>query len=90
AAASQSVGLPVRVALHTGVIDLLGDNISGPAVDAARQVLGVCEPGMVLISSTVKDLVAGSGIRFLDHGVRLADKATDQLGLLAVDLASIT
>lgn len=66
AAAEQ--GLQVRAGLRTGEIERRGSQIGGIAVHIAARVTASAEPGEVLVSSTVRDLVAGSGIRFEDRG----------------------
>jgi class 3 adenylate cyclase len=63
-----AVGLRLRAGLHTGEVELLGDDIGGIAVHIAARLAGLSGPGEVLVSSTVKDLVAGSGIAFEDRG----------------------
>jgi len=62
------VGLPIRAGLHTGEMELLVDDIGGIAVHITARLLGLSGPGQVLVSSTVKDLVVGSGITFKDRG----------------------
>jgi pimeloyl-ACP methyl ester carboxylesterase len=66
--ASQSLGLEVRVGVHCGEVELMGDDVGGIAVHIAARVSDLAGPGEVLASSTVKDLVAGSGIQFVDRG----------------------
>ncbi len=66
---ARKLGLAQRTGLHTGECDSIGDDISGLAVDIAEQVAAQSQPGQVLVSSTVKDLVAGSGIRFGERGL---------------------
>jgi pimeloyl-ACP methyl ester carboxylesterase len=61
-------GLEVRAGVHTGECERMGDNIGGLAVHIGSRVAGLAGPGEVLASSTVKDLVAGSGIVFEDRG----------------------
>jgi class 3 adenylate cyclase len=63
------LGLAVRAGLHTGECELAGDKVRGIAVHIGARVASVAEPGEVLVSSTVRDLVAGSGLRFADRGV---------------------
>ena len=63
-----SEGLPIRVGLHTGECERMGDNIGGIAVHIGSRVARLADPGEVLASSTVKDLVSGSGIVFGDRG----------------------
>jgi class 3 adenylate cyclase len=60
-AAAPRFGVDVRIGLHTGECDVRNDKISGVAVDTAAQVAGHAAPSEVLVSRTVKDLVAGSG-----------------------------
>ena len=66
--AVRSVGLEVRTGLHTGEIELNGEDISGIAVNIGARVGAKASPGEVLVSQTVKDLVAGSGLDFTDRG----------------------
>jgi class 3 adenylate cyclase len=66
--AVRSVGLEVRAGLHTGEVELAGDDISGIAVNIGARVGAKAGPGEVLVSQTVKDLVAGSGVQFEDRG----------------------
>ena len=62
------IGLEVRAGLHTGECELHGEKVAGVAVHTGARVLGHAGPGEVLVSQTVKDLVAGSGIEFQDRG----------------------
>jgi len=62
------LGLHLRTGLHTGECDLSGDNLHGIAVDIAAAVASIAESDQVMISSTVKDLVAGSNLQFADRG----------------------
>lgn len=64
----RGIGLEVRAGLHTGEVEVRGDRLAGIAVHIASRVSSLAGPGEVLVSSTVKDLVAGSGIRFADRG----------------------
>jgi pimeloyl-ACP methyl ester carboxylesterase len=66
----HALGLEVRAGLHTGEIELLDDKVSGLAVHIGARVAAAAGPGEVLVSSTVKDLVAGSGLRFQDRGLQ--------------------
>ncbi|MEX2458577.1 MAG: adenylate/guanylate cyclase domain-containing protein [Actinomycetota bacterium] len=65
----RPLGLEIRAGLHTGEVELLGEDVGGIAVHIAARVGGLASPGEVLVSSTVKDLVAGSGIAFEDRGL---------------------
>jgi class 3 adenylate cyclase len=64
----RSLGVEVRAGLHTGEIELRGDDVAGMAVNIGARVSALAGAGEVLVSSTVKDLVAGSGIEFEDRG----------------------
>ena len=64
----RSLGVDVRAGLHTGEIELRGDDVAGVAVHIGARVSALARAGEVLVSSTVKDLVAGSGIGFEDRG----------------------
>jgi class 3 adenylate cyclase len=63
-----ALGLSIRAGLHSGEIELMGEDIGGIAVHIAHRISSVAQPGAVLVSSTVKDLVDGSGIEFDDLG----------------------
>ena len=63
AEAARSIGLEVRIGLHCGEVELMEDDVGGIAVHIAARVGALAGAGEVLVSSTVKDLVAGSGIR---------------------------
>jgi class 3 adenylate cyclase len=64
----RSLGLEVRVGLHSGEIERHGDDITGIAVHIAQRIQGIAQPGEVLVSRTVVDLVAGSGLEFQARG----------------------
>jgi class 3 adenylate cyclase len=63
------LGLEVRAGLHTGECEIVGEKLSGLAVNIGARVTAQAQPGEVLVTSTVKDLVAGSGIGFQDRGL---------------------
>jgi class 3 adenylate cyclase len=65
---ARQLGLEVRVGLHTGEVEIMGDDIGGLAVHIGERVCASAESGEVLASRTVVDLVAGSGINFEDRG----------------------
>jgi class 3 adenylate cyclase len=67
--AVHQVGLDVRVGLHTGECEIFGEDVGGVAVHTGARVAALAGPGEVLVSSTVKDLVAGSRIEFADRGI---------------------
>ena len=64
----KRLGLDVRAGLHTGEVEMLGEKVSGIAVHIGARIASKAAPGEVVVSSTVKDLVAGSGLRFEDRG----------------------
>jgi class 3 adenylate cyclase/pimeloyl-ACP methyl ester carboxylesterase len=66
--ANRRIGLEIRAGLHTGECELRGDDLAGLAVHVAARICGLAGPGQVLVSRTVKDLVAGSGLDFSEVG----------------------
>ena len=64
----KPLGIEIRAGLHTGECEVIGDDVGGIAVHTGARVSALAEPGEVLVSQTVKDLVAGSGIEFEDRG----------------------
>jgi class 3 adenylate cyclase len=81
------LGLEVRVGLHTGECELLGDDIGGIAVHIAARVMAAAGAGEIVCSRTVKDLVAGAGYAFADRGTRTLKGVPDSWQLYAVELA---
>ncbi len=82
--AVRGLGLEVRAGLHTGEIERRGDDVSGLGVHIAARVATLAEAGEVLVSSTVKDLVVGSGISFEDRGTHVLKGVPDEWRLLSV------
>lgn len=66
--AVRSIGLEIRAGVHTGECEVIGEKLAGIAVHIGARVAGQAGPGEVLVSSTVRDLVAGSGLEFEDRG----------------------
>jgi len=66
--AVEPLGLEVRAGCHTGEIELMGADVGGIAVHIGARVAALAGPGEVLVSSTVRDLVAGSGLQFAERG----------------------
>lgn len=64
----RALGLNIRAGLHTGECEITGDALGGIAVHTGARVMAEARPGEVLVSGTVRDLVAGSGIRFVHRG----------------------
>jgi class 3 adenylate cyclase len=65
---AQALGTEVRAGVHTGEIELRGDDVAGLGINIASRIEGLAQPGEVLVSRTVTDLVAGSGLEFDDRG----------------------
>lgn len=82
-AAAQGIG--VRTGLHTGECDVVGDRYSGFAVELAKLIAAESEPGNILVSRTVKDLVAGSGLEFSEFGTRQFEIAEGEWRLFEVN-----
>jgi class 3 adenylate cyclase len=68
--AATETGLQIRAGVHTGECELLGDKVAGIAVSMGARIAAQANEGEILVSATVKDLVAGSGIEFESRGVR--------------------
>jgi class 3 adenylate cyclase len=68
AAAVRQLGLSIRVGIHTGELEFVGDDARGVAVHAAARVMAQAEAGEVLVSSTTADLLEGSGLELLEAG----------------------
>ena len=77
-------GVALKIGLHTGECDVSGDNYSGYAVELARNIARLSESGNILVSRTVKDLVAGSGLTFVEFGVRSFDGVDSEWRLFEV------
>jgi pimeloyl-ACP methyl ester carboxylesterase len=86
-AAVHRLGIEVRAGLHTGEVELMDDDIGGIAVHIGARIADQATAGEVLVSSTVKDLVAGSGVVFVDRGARALRGVPDQWHLFSVDRA---
>jgi class 3 adenylate cyclase/pimeloyl-ACP methyl ester carboxylesterase len=65
----RELGLEIRAGLHTGECELVGGKVAGLAVNIGARIAALAGPSEVLVSSTVKDLVAGSDLRFEDRGI---------------------
>lgn len=84
---ARELDLEIRAGLHTGECELIGDKVGGIAVHIGARVAASASPGEVLVSSTVKDLVAGSGLRFVDRGVHALKGVPGEWRLFAVHRA---
>lgn len=83
--AARPLGLDVRAGLHSGEVELIGDRIGGIAVHIGARVSALAAPGEVWVTGTVKDLVAGSGLRFVDRGLHTLKGVSGEWRLLAVE-----
>jgi len=79
------LGLEIRAGLHTGECELLPDDVAGMAVHIGARVMDQAGPGEVLVSSTVKELVVGSGLRFADRGMQALKGVPDPWHLYALE-----
>jgi class 3 adenylate cyclase/esterase/lipase len=79
-----SLGLEVRAGLHTGECEIAGSKVSGIAVHTGARIVAAARPQEVLVSGTVRDLVAGSGIRFDDRGIHALKGVPGSWPLFAV------
>jgi class 3 adenylate cyclase len=82
---SEPLGISVRAGLHTGECEVMGEDIGGIAVHIAARVSARAEPQELLVSRTVKDLVAGSGLAFTDRGAHTLKGVPDTWQLYAVE-----
>jgi pimeloyl-ACP methyl ester carboxylesterase len=86
--ALRALGLEIRAGLHTGEIELAGGKPHGIAVHTGARIASVAQANEILVSSTVKDLVSGSGIRFADRGMHALKDIPRQWQLFAVGTVS--
>ncbi len=83
--ATDRLGLQIRAGLHTGEIETRGNDVAGIAVHIGQRVTALAAAGEVLVSRTVKDLVAGSGIMFEDRGLHTLKGLPDQWQVYSVE-----
>src|SRR6266478_1361016 len=81
----RSLGIETRIGLHTGECERIDDKVAGIAVHTGARVMAKAEPGEILVSSTVKDLVAGSGLDFREHGTHALKGLPGEWRLFAVE-----
>ena len=82
--AVRPLGLEIRAGCHTGEIELAGNDVLGIAVHISARISALAESSQVLVSSTVKDLVAGSGLEFDDRGAHMLKGVPSEWRLYAV------
>jgi class 3 adenylate cyclase len=83
----RSLGLDVRVGVHAGECELHEEKVAGIAVSVGARVAALAEAGQVVVSSTVRDLVAGSGLDFVEHGTHELKGVPGEWRLFAVSAA---
>jgi class 3 adenylate cyclase len=81
----RQLGLDVRAGVHTGEVERIGDDIAGIAVHIGARISGLAGPGEVLVSGTVRDLVAGSGLGFTDRGTHQLRGIPDEWRVFAAE-----
>jgi pimeloyl-ACP methyl ester carboxylesterase len=81
----RRIGLEVRTGLHTGECEVIGAKLGGIAVHIGARIGAMAKGGEVLVSSTVRDLVAGSGLRFADHGTHTLKGVPGDWHIFAVE-----
>jgi pimeloyl-ACP methyl ester carboxylesterase/class 3 adenylate cyclase len=79
------LGIEVRAGIHTGEVELIGDDVGGMAVNIGARIGALADPGEVLVSSTVRELVVGSGLEFAERGVEKLKGAPGEWRLFAID-----
>jgi class 3 adenylate cyclase len=82
--ALRTEGVEIRIGLHSGEVELRGDDVGGIAVNLGARVAATATPGEVVVSSTVRDLVAGSGITFVDRGEQTLKGVPERWRLFAI------
>jgi len=82
---AEQLDLPLRAGVHTGECELIGDDVGGLAVHIGARVAHLAGAGEVLVSSTVKDLVVGSGLDFAERGERELKGVPGRWRVFAVD-----
>jgi len=80
----RSLGIEIRAGVHTGEVEIADDGVRGIAVHIGARVSALAGAGEVLVSSTVRDLVAGSGLQFEDRGFHELKGVPDPWRVLAV------
>ena len=86
--AAARLGIRVKAGLHTGECDMVESKVGGIAVQIGAHVVEQAAPGEVLVSHTVKDLVAGAGIGFEERGTHVLENVPGEWRLFAVERAS--
>jgi class 3 adenylate cyclase len=82
--AVKGLGIEIRAGLHTGECEVVGEKMRGVAVHIGARVAALAGPGEILVSRTVRDLVAGSGLAFEDRGSHVLKGVPGDWQLFAV------
>lgn len=82
--AEREIGLEVRAGIHSGEVELIGDDVGGMAVNIGARIGALAEPSEVLVSSTVRELVVGSGLDFAERGTHDLKGAPGEWHLFAL------
>ncbi len=81
---AAAAGIAIRAGIHTGEVDLVGEDIAGTSVQITDRVAALARPAEILVSRTVKDLVTGAGITFAERGSHVLDGPSEEWPLFAV------
>jgi class 3 adenylate cyclase len=81
----RTLGLEIRAGLHAGEMELRGDDVGGIAMHIGARIESLAEPGEILVSRTVRDLVAGSGLQFSSRGEHALKGIPDEWEIYALD-----
>jgi Serine aminopeptidase, S33/Adenylate and Guanylate cyclase catalytic domain len=81
---AAAAGIQIRAGIHTGEVDLVGEDIAGPCVQITDRVAALARPAEILVSRTVKDLVTGAGITFAERGSHVLNGSSEEWPLFAV------
>jgi hypothetical protein len=81
---AAAAGIAIRAGIHTGEVDLVGEDIAGASVQITDRVATLARPAEILVSRTVKDLVTGAGITFAERGSHALDGPSEKWPLFAV------
>jgi DNA-binding SARP family transcriptional activator/pimeloyl-ACP methyl ester carboxylesterase len=81
---AAAAGIQIRAGIHTGEVDLVGEDIAGLSVQITDRVAALARPAEILVSRTVKDLVTGSDITFAERGSHALNEPSDEWPLFAV------
>jgi class 3 adenylate cyclase len=84
-ARARDLGLDLRAGVHTGEVEVRGDDIAGLAVTIAKRVCDLAGPGQVLVSETVRSNMVGAGLEFTDQGERQLKGVPGTWRLFSVD-----